>query len=55
MFADLGGPMWVLVDVIAVAALAAALFYGMAAWKRRQNRPLEQVANARPVRNISRL
>jgi hypothetical protein len=43
MFANLGGPMWVLIDVIAVAALAAALFHGMAAWKRRRNRALEQV------------
>jgi hypothetical protein len=43
MFADFGGPLWVMIDVIGVAALGAALLYGMVAWKRRRNRLLEQV------------
>jgi hypothetical protein len=43
MFDDIGGPLWALIDVIAVAVLAAALVYGMMAWRRRRNRALEEV------------
>lgn len=43
MFDDLGGPLWALIDVIAVAILGLALVYGMMAWRRRRNRSLEKV------------
>lgn len=43
MFKDPGGPLWLLIDVLAVGALGAAIAYGTAAWRRRRNRGLEQV------------
>lgn len=43
MFDDIGGPLWALIDIIAVAILAAALVYGTMAWRRRRNRALEEV------------
>jgi hypothetical protein len=43
MFKDIGGPLWLLIDVLAVAALGAAIAYGTMAWRRRRNRGLEQV------------
>jgi hypothetical protein len=43
MFKDLGGPLWLLIDVLAVVALGAAIAYGTMAWKRRRNPALEQV------------
>jgi len=39
---DYGGWMWFLIDVILVAALAAALIYGIAMWRRR-SRAAEEV------------
>ena len=43
MFQDLGGPLWLLIDVVAVLALGAAIAYGTMRWKRRRNRTLESV------------
>jgi hypothetical protein len=43
MFEDYGGWMWFLIDVIAVAILAAALIYGTMHWRRRRSRALNQV------------
>jgi hypothetical protein len=43
MFKDLGGPLWLLIDVLAVVALGIAIAYGTMAWRRRRNRGLEQV------------
>jgi hypothetical protein len=43
MFKDLGGPLWLLIDVIAVLALAAAIAYGTVSWRRRRNPTLERV------------
>jgi hypothetical protein len=43
MFKDLGGPLWLLIDVVAVLALAVAIAYGTVSWRRRRNRALEQV------------
>jgi hypothetical protein len=42
MFKDLGGPLWLLIDVVAVLALAAAIAYGTVSWRRRRNPALEQ-------------
>jgi hypothetical protein len=40
---DAGGGLWLVIDVIAVAILAAALIYGTMQWhKRRKNRVTEQ-------------
>jgi hypothetical protein len=32
---DYGGWMWLVIDVVMVAALAAALFYGIGMWRKR--------------------
>jgi hypothetical protein len=40
---DAGGGLWLIIDVIAVAILAAAMIYGTMQWhKRRKSRALEQ-------------
>jgi hypothetical protein len=40
---DAGGWMWLIIDVIFVAALAGALIYGTVMWRRRRSRGMEQV------------
>jgi len=42
MFEDYGGWMWFLIDVIAVAILAAAIIYGSMHWRKRRSRALNQ-------------
>ena len=44
---DASGWMWVIVDVIFVAALAAALIYGTMMWRKRRSRGMEQVRDAK--------
>ena len=44
MLDDLVGPLWVVI-VAAVVTLAAALMYGMIAWKRKRNTTLEGIRN----------
>jgi hypothetical protein len=40
---DAGGGLWLVIDVVAVAILAAALIYGTMQWhRRRKNRITEQ-------------
>jgi hypothetical protein len=38
---DLGGPSWLVIDVIAVAILAAAIAYGMMSWRKRRSAAAE--------------
>jgi hypothetical protein len=40
---DAGGWMWFIIDVIFVAALAAALIYGTVMWRRRRSRGMQQI------------
>jgi hypothetical protein len=41
---EAGGWLWLLIDVAFVAELAAALFYGIAMWRRRRRDPrVEQI------------
>jgi hypothetical protein len=41
---DYGGWMWLFIDVILVAILAASLIYGIGMWRQRhRNRATEQV------------
>jgi hypothetical protein len=43
---DAGGGLWLLINVVAVAILAAAMIYGTMQWhKRRRSRGLEQQRN----------
>jgi Flp pilus assembly protein TadB len=45
MDSDAGGWLWLVIDVILVAALAFALLYGTMMWRaRRRNPVLEQVS-----------
>lgn len=45
MFEDYGGWMGFLINVIAVAILAAAIIYGTMHWRRRRSRALNQARN----------
>jgi hypothetical protein len=41
---DLGGSLWLIIDVVLVAILAAALVFGIVQWRRRPRSPaVEQV------------
>jgi hypothetical protein len=40
---DASGWMWIVVDVIFVAALAAALIYGTIMWHKRRSRGMQQI------------
>jgi hypothetical protein len=47
-----GGWLWALVDVVFVAVLAAALAYGIMAWRRRsKSRAVEDVRDRATLRN----
>jgi hypothetical protein len=39
---DYGGWMWFVIDVVMVAALAAALIYGIGMWRKRQRNHVTQ-------------
>jgi hypothetical protein len=43
---ELGGFWWVLIDVIGVAILGGALFYGMGMWRKRRTRSADAVRDA---------
>jgi hypothetical protein len=40
---DIGGFLWLIIDVAFVAALAAVIIYGLREWRRRRNRVTEEV------------
>jgi hypothetical protein len=40
---DASGWMWLIIDVVFVAALAAALIYGTIAWRRRRSRGMQEI------------
>jgi hypothetical protein len=49
---DQGGWLWAVVDIAFVAVLAAALVYGIFAWRRRsKDRTVEQVRDRATLRN----
>jgi hypothetical protein len=49
---DQGGWLWAVVDIMFVAVLAAALLYGIFAWRRRSRDPtVEQVRDRGTLRN----
>ena len=43
---DLGGPWWLLIDVVAVAILAGAIAYGVMSWRKRRSAAAESVRDA---------
>jgi hypothetical protein len=47
-----GGYLWLIIDVIAVAALAAALLYARAQWKSRRRDPATEEAAERATREL---
>jgi hypothetical protein len=47
-----GGYMWLIIDVIAVAALAGALIYARAQWKSRRRDPAAEKAAERATREL---
>jgi hypothetical protein len=40
---DIGGYLWLIIDVAFVAALAAGIVYGLREWRRRRNRVSKEV------------
>jgi hypothetical protein len=40
---DIGGFLWLIIDVAFVAALAAVIIYGLREWRRRRNRVPKEV------------
>jgi hypothetical protein len=51
MITDLGGPAFLLIDVVFVAVLAAAMIFGMKWWRRRRSPAVEQ-AEVEGVREL---
>jgi hypothetical protein len=49
---DIGGWLWVVIDVIAVAVLAGALIYGGSMWARRRRDPAIRQAQERATREL---
>jgi hypothetical protein len=43
---DFGGPWWLVVDVVAVAILAAAMAYGIVSWRKRRSAAAERARDA---------
>jgi hypothetical protein len=46
---DLGAFLWVVIDVVFVAALAAALVYGVLQWRRRRQDGIAKEAEEKAV------
>jgi hypothetical protein len=44
MFTDEGGWLWLVIDVLLVAALAGALVYGVSMWRRKRSEPATERA-----------
>jgi hypothetical protein len=44
MFSDEGGWLWLVIDVLLVAALAGALVYGTVTWRKRRRDPATERA-----------
>lgn len=52
---DQGGWLWGVIDIAFVAVLAAALAYGIVAWRgRHKDRTVEQVRDRATLRNYER-
>jgi hypothetical protein len=54
MFGDQAPWLWLIMDVILVAALAAALIYGIGMWRRRYRDPGVQQVRDRATENLYR-
>jgi hypothetical protein len=50
MFTDEGGWLWLVIDVALVAVLAAALAYGVIAWRNRRRDPATERAAREAVK-----
>lgn len=51
MSGEAGGWMWLVLDVLAVAVLAAALAYGVMVWRKRRS-PVSEAARDRATENL---
>jgi hypothetical protein len=49
---DIGGWLWVIIDVLAVAVLAGAMIYGGRMWANRRRDPATDQATERAVREL---
>ena len=52
MATDIGGPAFLLIDVIFVVLLAAAMIYGTVWWRRRRQRPGIERIEKEAVRDL---
>jgi hypothetical protein len=46
---DIGGYLWLIIDVLFVLALGAVLIYGILAWRRRRRARVSQEVEKRAV------
>ncbi|MFW6077729.1 MAG: hypothetical protein ACOC71_08240 [Hyphomicrobiales bacterium] len=51
---SIGGYMWLIIDVLLVAALAAAILWGTHQWRQRQRERRESEAETRAVDRVYR-
>jgi uncharacterized iron-regulated membrane protein len=52
MDGDVGGWLWLVIDVIFVTALAGALIYGTVMWRRRSRNPVLEQARDEATRRL---
>jgi hypothetical protein len=51
---DAGGALWLFIDVVLVAALAAGLIYGLLMWRRWKQRPTHVAEREQKTRELFR-
>ena len=52
MTGDIGGWLWIVIDVVFVAVLAVAIAYGTVVWRRRAKSPGAQQARDRATERL---
>ena len=51
---DAGGWLWLIIDVVLVAILAAALIYGSVMWRRWRQNPTQAIEREQRTRELFR-
>jgi flagellar basal body-associated protein FliL len=54
MSGDASGWLWIVIDVVMVAILAAGLIYGMAKWRRWKQNPTQAAEREQKTRELFR-
>jgi hypothetical protein len=51
---DIGGSLWLIIDVVFVALLAAAMIYGLYNWRQRKKTKITEEAEKQAVDRVYR-